>query len=109
LAFGLAWEKVATISSMAFFWAVDPSPFREPDSAAPEDEKLEPPAPPVDELLLLSEPQAARARAPTRAMPPRRTDGEIFTPVVSFAFVSPGPGRAGRAGPDGRGWRPRRR
>src|SRR6185437_5058003 len=100
--FGLACEKVATTSSMAFFWAVDPSPFSEPERAAPEEE-LEPPALPVDEPLLLSEPHAARARAPTRAMPPRRADREIFTPVVSFASChlvrAAEAGRAGRARP----------
>src|SRR5215212_9657507 len=68
-------------SSSAFFWAVEPSPLMVPVTAA---EELDPPGAPVlvlepEEPLLLSDPQAASARAPTRAMPPTRADGESFT------------------------------
>src|SRR3954453_12374113 len=91
-------------SSIAFFWAVDPSPSRVPERAAPDAPAPEPPAPPVEESLeLSSEPQAARASAPTRVIPPMRTGRESFTSVVSFVLVFPGPGLgqdgAGRARP----------
>jgi len=68
---------------MAFAWAVDPDALIVPSAHCtdPDELELEPPAAPVDELLLelLSEPQAARARAPARATPPRRTDRESNT------------------------------
>ena len=61
-------------SSMAFFWAEEPSPFRVPEKQSAAAAELppvaaappEPPAPPE----LLSQPQADRARAPVRATAP---------------------------------------
>src|SRR4051794_31811144 len=91
-------------SSIAFFWAVDPSPSSDPESAAAEDDP-EAAAPLVELLpleLLLSEPQAAtRAREPARAKPPRRAVRESFTEVSSFALV-PSSGRRLREAPAGR-------
>src|SRR5512138_2788881 len=92
---------------MALTWAVEPEalivPFAhwiDPDAL---DEPPPAPAPVVVELLeLLSEPQAAMARAPAMATPLRRRVRESFTEVVSFSFVghlvrARGQGRAGTA------------
>src|SRR5450631_509097 len=73
--------------SMAFFWAVEPSPFRVPVAAAPADE-LDDPAPALPlaaGVPVLLEPQAARARAPTRATPATRLDRESFTACVPLS------------------------
>src|SRR6476661_9719604 len=73
-------------SSMAFFWAEEPSAFRVPlgQSVAelPEDELDE--VPPDAAPALLSEPHAARAIEPTRATPatwPRRWIFTVFKPL----------------------------
>ena len=60
-------------SSMAFFWAEEPSPFRVPLAQAAfalEPELLAPGAALPE--VLLSEPQADRASEPTRAAPERQ-------------------------------------
>src|SRR6478672_10864707 len=61
-------------ASMAFFWAVEPSPFRVPEkqlAAAAEVPPVAAAAPePLDPPELLSLPQAERARAPVRATAP---------------------------------------
>ena len=66
--------KAEMASSMAFFWAVEPSPFRVPLGAggrsALEPELLAPAA--AVPAVLLSEPQADRASEPTRAAPERQ-------------------------------------
>jgi hypothetical protein len=64
--------------------------------------ELATPAPPVVELeleepLLLSEPQAASARVPTRATAPMRADRGSFK-VVSFTAVTVGTRREALAG-----------
>ena len=65
--------NVRMASSMAFFWADDPSPFRVPLAQAVfallEPELLAPGA--AVSVVLLSEPQADRASEPTRATPER--------------------------------------
>ena len=57
-------------SSMAFFWAEEPSAFRVPSAhsaLAPDPVPVEP-----EPAVLLSEPQAESARAPTTATLARR-------------------------------------
>src|SRR5690242_11909506 len=77
-------------SSMAFFWADEPSAFRVPDPQSAEAEadplelELELPEEPLPVSALLSEPQALSARDPTRATLaswPRRWIFTVFKPL----------------------------
>ena len=88
--------KEEMASSMAFFCADEPSAFRLPDPqlADPEAALLEELEPLAPASVLLSEPQAARARAPARATPLRRARRVMLTVSVSRAG---GLGRRGRA------------
>src|SRR5690349_18226725 len=81
-------------SSMAFFCAEDPSAFRLP---VPHEPEAEPEAEALDELeseleppaeVLLSDPQAVSARAPTRATPLRRASRLMLTVDVSWCRTS---------------------
>src|SRR5690242_9348139 len=80
----LSCVKEAMASSMAFFWADEPSPLRWPLTAAAEPAPAA--APEVLEaevdVVLLSLPQAARVRAPTTARPARRPDRVSFKTSV---------------------------
>src|SRR5512133_3831200 len=72
----LSWKE-AIASSIAFFWAEEPSPFRVPPLGQSEAELLE-----LAELSpdgLLSEPHAVNATEPTRAMLANRPRRWIFT------------------------------
>src|SRR3954471_438981 len=74
-------------SSMAFFWAEEPSAFRSPlkqSPAAVEPAAVEP-APGVAPLF--SDAQAESARAPDRAMAPRALIRETDTSVIPLDGV----------------------
>src|SRR5689334_25216689 len=72
-------------SSIAFFWAEEPSALRSPEKQSPAAADVPPPAPvePAPGWApLFSEAQAESARAPDRAMAPRalirETDTSVF-------------------------------
>src|SRR3954451_20844994 len=76
---------------IAFFCAVEPSPFSVPEAAAPAAAE-EPDAAPLLLLLVvvpdvLSEPQAASARAALMATPATRPDRESFTAEIPLSRV----------------------
>src|SRR6478672_12961819 len=81
-------------SSMAFFWAEEPSAFRVPVGQSDELELDEPPAASVP--LLLSEPHAVRAMEPTTATlasRPRRWIFTVFKPLNKGTRVETRGGR----------------
>src|SRR5690349_16767549 len=97
-------------SSMAFFWADEPSPFSVPEAQAASPPDV---LPDDESSLLLSEPHAVRAMAPTSATAARRACEVSFTgfPFVRWRFPPPfgdrtaqPPGRASarRVARDGR-------
>src|SRR6476469_8546448 len=76
-------------SSMAFFWAEEPSALRSPEKQSPA--AVEPAAAPVEPAAgaepLFSDAQAESARAPDRAMAPRALVRETDTSVIPLDGV----------------------
>src|SRR3954470_16095749 len=77
----------AMASSMAFFWAEEPSAFRSPlkQSPAAVDPAEAPPA--AGSALVFSDAQAESAKAPDRAMAPNAPIRETDTSVVPLDEV----------------------
>src|SRR4051794_8753938 len=74
-------------SSMAFFWAEDPSALRSPLKQSPAAVEPAAVAPAPGAAPLFSDAQAESARAPDRAMTPRALVRETDTSVVPLDGV----------------------